>query len=69
MALKSKGDLVEITVTNPVSNQKENHESGNRMALENIRNRMTAVYGPSANLSTKRVGEHFVTRLVYPATG
>ncbi|MBT4160482.1 MAG: histidine kinase [Gammaproteobacteria bacterium] len=68
VGLKSRGDLVEITITNPVSDKEQRHERGNRMALENIRNRMSAVYGPDASLTTEQTDQHFVTRLLYPGT-
>lgn len=60
-------DRVEVIITNPVSEEGFNHESGNRMALDNIRRRMTAVYGEKARLTTSQDEDLFVTRLVYPA--
>jgi len=64
--LKSDDDQVEITITNPVTNKENRHEGGNRMALENIRNRMNAVYGPSASLTTEKSQNSYITRLIYP---
>lgn len=66
VTLKSDDDQVEITITNPVSGKANRHEGGNRMALENIRNRMNAVYGPSASLTTEKTESSFHTRLIYP---
>lgn len=61
-----KGDLVEIEITNPIAAGFDNHESGNRMALDNIRNRLDAHYGGAASLTAVQEGEKYVTRLVYP---
>lgn len=60
-------DQVEVIITNPVAAKGFNHESGNRMALDNIRRRMAAVYGEKARLTTSQDEDMFVTRLVYPA--
>ncbi len=61
-----ENDLVAIEIINPVADQDVSHETGNRMALENIRHRLEALYGPRASLSAERKGEKYVTRLVYP---
>jgi two-component system sensor histidine kinase AlgZ len=42
--------------------------NGNRMALENIRGRLAALYGPAARLDTLDEGDRFVARLLFPAT-
>ena len=39
---------------------------GNRMALQNIRSRLQALYGSAATLTTEEVGQHFVTELKFP---
>ncbi len=39
---------------------------GNRMALDNIRHRLAAIYGPSARLSSSREGAIFTTEISYP---
>ena len=57
-----------ITIINPIGGVENRHESGNKMALENIRNRMHAVYGPGASLTTEKHETEFITRLVYPKT-
>jgi len=59
-------DKVRIAITNPLGGLESRHEGGNRMALDNIRNRMLAVYGPEATLTTDGEGEEFVTVLTYP---
>lgn len=67
VSLKSEAKRVEITITNPVSGREKRHERGNRMAMENIRNRMAAVYGSESSLTAQRQGDRFITRLTYPA--
>lgn len=66
--IQEAGDDIEITITNPVSNSESGHTGGNRMALENIRNRMLAVYGPGVSLVTQRGENDFTTRLTYPGS-
>lgn len=58
--------LVKVEITNPVSRHGQQHESGNRMALENIRHRLQAVYGPEAGLSVEKTDDMFTTRVSYP---
>ena len=67
VAIVQQGDLVEIVITNPIAPEGVTHEGGNRMALENIRNRLMAIYGPEASLTTSKSEALFVTRLVFPA--
>ncbi len=64
--LWSDDDKVDITITNPVSDKGSGHASGNRMALENIKNRMHMIYGPGASLTAEKLENRFVTRLIYP---
>lgn len=56
-----------ISITNPIGSFESRHEGGNRMALENIRNRLMAVYGPSASLTTTAEANEFLTELSYPS--
>ena len=67
VAIAGHNDLIEVVITNPVPSVESIHEGGNRMALDNIRNRLMAVYGPRASLTTSKSETQFVTRLVYPA--
>ena len=54
---------VEITVTNPYRTQPE--RAGNHIALDNIRSRLQAHYGPSAQLATHAADDMFVVQLSY----
>ena len=66
VSIAESGGLIEIVMTNPVGPGESRHEKGNHMALDNIRNRLAAVYGPRASLLTSRTEQLFVTRLSYP---
>ena len=73
-----KGGIVEIiasyshgvfvlTITNPFAEKSVDVESqGNRMALENTRNRLAALYGERAKLTGYVEGNRYITRLSYP---
>ena len=63
------GPQVQIEVTNPMSESPYEHKQGNRMAIDNIRNRMTALYGPEALLTTNVSEGFFTVRLIYPVKG
>ena len=61
------GDFVDVSITNPKPPQTRANESeGNRMALNNIRSRLAALYGNAAELVTKDGDEVFVTTLRLP---
>ena len=57
---------VQIEIANPISDTPYEHEQGNRMAIDNIRNRMEALYGPEALLTTEVSAGFFTARLIYP---
>ena len=66
VSIELAGQQVQIEIINPMPDTPYEHEQGNRMAIENIRNRMTAIYGPKALLTTEMSGGLFSTRLIYP---
>lgn len=58
---------VHLEVSNPLPTTAGTAETqGNRMALENIRSRMTVLYGKRAELSTNAEGGRFRALLSYP---
>ena len=69
VSVELEGPHVQIEITNPMSDTSYEHKQGNRMAIDNIRNRMTALYGPEALLTTDVSGGFFTARLIYPAKG
>lgn len=59
--------IFELTITNPyVAEAVSGVERGNRMALENTRNRLVALYGERAKLTGYAEGNRYITRLSYP---
>ncbi len=59
--------VFELTIINPLSPQSRVQDSrGNRMALENTRNRLAALYGERAKLTGYAEGNRYITRLSYP---
>lgn len=60
------GSDVVIIITNPVSPARPGHSRGNRMALNNIRQRLVAHYGETAKLTTHADGAVHTTYLSYP---
>ncbi len=68
VAVSYRDGQVRITVTNPVApapGETPGHR-GNRMALENIRHRLVALYGPTAKVEGGRRGDTYGTTLQYP---
>jgi two-component system sensor histidine kinase AlgZ len=58
---------VHVEITNPLPDHETRDRSqGNRMALNNIRSRLTVLYGARADLSTVTRGQRYVTTLKYP---
>ena len=62
--------IFELTITNPfaapASGKTAEVERGNRMALDNTRNRLVALYGERAKLTGYPEGNRYITRLSYP---
>lgn len=59
--------IFELKITNPfVADAASGVERGNRMALDNTRNRLMALYGERAKLTGYAEGNRYITRLSYP---
>ena len=60
-------DLVEIEVRNPILSQSGYGErEGNRMALENIRQRLELAWPGRARVETEQTEGEFCARLIFP---
>ena len=59
-------DNLLITITNPLPVGDFSHEQGNRMALDNIRSRLDAIYGEESSLTNESGETEFKTRISYP---
>jgi two-component system sensor histidine kinase AlgZ len=55
-----------IHITNPLPQHQYSHDQGNRMAIDNIRHRLQAIYGERASLTTSNDGVTFHTTVSYP---
>lgn len=55
-----------IRVTNPVALENQAHDEGNKMAVDNIRHRLRAIYGASSDIQTQLKGFTFETVVSYP---
>jgi two-component system sensor histidine kinase AlgZ len=62
-------DDIYITISNPVSNrQEEAQREGNRIAQENIRQRLAALYGERGRLTVQADADTYLTTVVLPYT-
>jgi len=60
------GELIELTVRNPLPDAGNAAHSGNRVALENIRERMNLIYPGRSSVEANRVGDEYIVRLRFP---
>ena len=60
------GNLLHLTLSNPLPSEDYPRKQGNRMALENIRERLDAHYGDTARLSLEEGDELFTVNLTLP---
>ncbi len=60
------GDLLQLQLSNPLPSPDYPRKHGNRMALENIRERLDAHYGNTAMLSLEENEELFTVNLTLP---
>lgn len=61
-----RDNFLHVTIHNPVGAQPDGHVQGNRMAMENIRSRLLAIYGPAGILETEVGEDYFKTHVSYP---
>lgn len=62
--------VFELKIVNPVPvGAASPTRSGNRIALDNIRHRLQALYGDRAKLTSYPDHQHYITRLTYPYEG
>jgi two-component system sensor histidine kinase AlgZ len=65
---KREGRRVLLEVRNPLAQEARRRASGNRMALENIRQRMELAYSEKAGLSIEQGPDYFSVTLEFPYT-
>jgi len=61
-------DRVNVRIVNPLPSPARQAENGNRMALVNIRSRLSVLYGSNAALQARAENGEFVTELTFPKT-
>jgi two-component system, LytTR family, sensor histidine kinase AlgZ len=60
------GEVIGLTVRNPLPEAGEAAHAGNRVALDNIRERMDLIYPGRSSVEANRVGDEYVVRLRFP---
>ena len=63
---RCKGDMIYISVRNPLPIAKFKSEPGNRIAMENIRERLKLAFGPRARLSMAVDATHYEVSIAFP---
>jgi len=62
-----RGGRLQLSVSNTLpEGERENHRRGNRMALENVRQRLQALFGEAAGLRTGMVDGRYQVRIWMP---
>lgn len=59
------GELISVIVRNPLAGTQD-RRTGNRLALENIRERLTLLYGERALVKAGRFGDEYIVTLRFP---
>ncbi len=60
------GDIIDLTVRNPLPEAGEAAHAGNRVALDNIRERMDLIYPGRSSVEANRIGDEYLVRLRFP---
>jgi two-component system sensor histidine kinase AlgZ len=63
---RRKGDMLYVSIRNPLPVSQLRKEPGNRIAVGNIRERLELAFGPRANLSTAIDATHYEVSLAFP---
>ena len=63
---RSKGNMIYLSVRNPLPIRKFKSEAGNQIALENIRERLELAFGSSASLSRAIDQTHYQVSIAFP---
>jgi len=65
--IRCDDDRVRVRIRNPLPPpEQRTSTSGNKMALNNIRSRLSVLYGAGASLTTQAQGDSYLTLLEYP---
>ena len=67
IAIDERGDAIEIGISNPVVKQADGRRrEGNRMALDNIRERLALAFGGTASMALDETDTRYTVRLTIP---
>ena len=70
IAVRRVGAMLEVMVSNPFEvDSATHHHDGNRIALNNVRQRLRAHFGAAAQLRSEQTDGCYVVRMVVPLTG
>lgn len=70
ISARNLGDRLEMSVSNPIAaGYRSRHSSGNQLAINNIRQRLSLAYGPAARLKVDESNTDYTVTLVLPANG
>lgn len=70
ISARKLGDCIEMSVSNPVATgYRSRHSSGNQLAINNIRQRLSLAYGPSADLRVEKSHSRYTVTLSLPVNG
>jgi two-component system sensor histidine kinase AlgZ len=68
--IRRDGDRIEFTITNPIPTTLSNYRrSGNKMALENIQQRLRLTYGAGSELRIRKTEDTYEVRFSIPVEG
>jgi two-component system sensor histidine kinase AlgZ len=65
VSVRNEGEDIVLRVGNPIPDRESQHR-GNRMALENIRHRLEALYGRQASVASGAKDGHYEVVISYP---
>ncbi len=63
---RRKGDMIYLSVRNRLPEQDNRADAGNRIALENIQERLTLAFGPRARMSRAIDRTHYHVSIAFP---
>lgn len=65
--LWGEGETLNVMITNPLPEvRKQDHHRGNKIAMDNIRQRLTSHFGTAASMQSFEEAEHFHVKLKLP---
>jgi two-component system sensor histidine kinase AlgZ len=64
---KTSANEISITIDNPLpAGKSADHHKGNQMAQDNIRQRLSALYGDKGQMLTQAENNRYITKIIVP---